>query len=149
MAYPHFYQSQNVHMAFTKSVAKKYKGEIMMSCSQGSEGNGCCSPLDKIFQESFCGNFKGILSNTNPLWEAPRLNATTFDSDYFHGTFEVFNHGPSDVTFSVTPGIDPITVNPGNSISISVKNPTQFIINAPILADNGKYCITLYKRIRA
>lgn len=111
----------------------------------GSQGNDCCCcPNAVILQEQICGNFRDI---NQIVWEAPAVN------DYIQGTFEVFNAGNGPVMFTVnnlpTP---PFTVPPGTSQSISVNNPTNFIIQTTgfpgaVPGTHGKWCITLYKRV--
>ena len=44
---------------------------------------------------------------------------------------------------------DAVTVEPGNTTSQSVNQPTQFTIAAADVGDSGTYCITLYKRVLA
>jgi hypothetical protein len=115
----------------------------------GSKGfNDACCPDGQIFQETLCGNFNGGTDGVEDLvvWQAPA-------GDYFEGTFEIFNSAssPTDATGIIaTPaGNDQVgPVPPGFSIARSTLNPTQFTITAPA-GVNGKFCITLYKRLLA
>ncbi|WP_163100462.1 S-Ena type endospore appendage [Peribacillus alkalitolerans] len=122
-----------------------------MCGNNGSSVNGFCCPDPKIFQEEICGNIQGPVRDN--FWQV----LDPIDSDYFQGTFEVFNCGNDNIEFAVfsvggtSTGI--ITVTPGNTRKVSVNNPIRFAITTPpILGDNpnrsrGKFCITLYKRV--
>ncbi|WP_163100461.1 S-Ena type endospore appendage [Peribacillus alkalitolerans] len=104
--------------------------------------NGFCCPNPQNFVEENCGNIRGPLELVT-VWSAPA------DSDYFQGTFEVFNCGTGNITFSVNQTgtiAERIIVTPGNTRKISVNNPISFIVSAPA-GTSGKFCITLYKRV--
>ncbi|WP_163100463.1 S-Ena type endospore appendage [Peribacillus alkalitolerans] len=119
-----------------------------MCGNHGSNFNGFCCPDPQIFVEKNCGNLRGPLGTTEttpdtfaPVWTGPA------DGDYFQGTFEVFNCGPvGNILFRVSPNATVITVPPGNSIAVSVNNPTSFEVIVPT-GTSGKFCITLYKRV--
>lgn len=112
----------------------------------GSKGfNDACCPSGQIFQEQICGNFYGgTEGETQIVWQAPV-------GDFFEGTFEIFNSAssPGDATGTVNPGgVTVGPVPPGFSMAQTVLNPTDFTITAPA-GVNGKFCITLYKRVLA
>lgn len=111
----------------------------------GNQENRSCCPDASILQEEICGRF-GVINEE--VWIAPIVN------DYIQGTFEVFNSGPGLALFTVhtITDNDPqvYIVPPGNSLAVSVNNPTKFIVQTADLEDNqasGKWCIKLYKRV--
>lgn len=112
----------------------------------GSNGfNGACCPPATIIKEEICGNFNGPFVDVT-VWSAP-------PGDYIQGTFQIFNSAASTgevlAVGAATPPID-LRATPGNTVSQSVSNPTNFVIT--ITADTGEsgtYCITLYKRVLA
>ncbi|WP_163100464.1 S-Ena type endospore appendage [Peribacillus alkalitolerans] len=109
--------------------------------------NGFCCPDPKIFQEEICGNIKGLFAQRTRFWQV----LDPIDSDYFQGTFEVFNCGNDNITFAVLladgTNTGPIIVTPGNTRKISVNNPIALTIITASAASQGKFCITLYKRV--
>lgn len=112
-------------------------------CGSNVSGDCCCCPNAMVFQEKICGNLTGPL-NGFIAWQAPTVN------DYFQGTFEIFNAGPgiitADVLNSASVVIATLTVQPGNSVSVSVNNPNSFSVTV-LDGTHGKFCITLYKRL--
>ncbi|WP_077619557.1 S-Ena type endospore appendage [Bacillus sinesaloumensis] len=100
----------------------------------GSNKSFCC-PESKVLTEEICGVLDGPIDQV--VWTAPS------PSDYFQGTFTVTNTGPTSFIFSVNGVV--YTVPPGNTVSVSVNNPANFIVTL-VEGDTGKYCITLYKR---
>jgi len=105
--------------------------------------NESCCPPAQIFQESISGNFNGT-GAAEIVWTAPA-------GAYFSGTFEIFNSASSPTTVTATMISTPagaLSAAPGNSDTQSVDQPTSFTITAGA-GDNGKYCITLYKRVLA
>ncbi len=76
-------------------------------------------------------------------WRAPLTK-----SDYVQGTFEIFNSSHSRYpVFALVDGAV-LIVEPGNSEIVSVHRPKRFLIFAFGKTD-GKFCVTLYKRILA
>ncbi|WP_108672079.1 S-Ena type endospore appendage [Peribacillus acanthi] len=108
---------------------------------------GFCCPNPQIFQEENCGNIKGLQPPGTSYWQVQQ----PLDSDYFQGTFEVFNCGNDNITFAVTSAdgsfTPDITVTPGNTRKISVNNPIRFNIFTTSANSQGKFCILLYKRV--
>jgi hypothetical protein len=107
---------------------------------------GFCCPEAQIFQEQICGNLQGPLTDTN-VWLAPT------PSDYFQGSFEVFNSGPGIILFEIQDLAGntisgPVGVPVGTSIVLSVNNPGRLVVNVPD-GTRGRFCINLYKRIFA
>ncbi|MFP3886468.1 S-Ena type endospore appendage [Priestia filamentosa] len=110
--------------------------------------NGGLAPPAQMFQESLCGNFNNptAAAVTTTVWTAPA-------GAYFSGTFEIFNSASSPVATPVTATTSSVPVGAlsatsGNSASQSVDQPTDFEITVPPGA-NGKFGITLYKRVLA
>ncbi|WP_163100458.1 S-Ena type endospore appendage [Peribacillus alkalitolerans] len=125
----------------------------MCGSHKNHNNGGFCCPNPQIFVEENCGNLRGPLGTIvggEPatfvtVWSGPT------DSDYFQGTFEVFNCGPTgNITFNVGTTTGEValnfTVTPGNTRKISVNSPSSFNVNVPA-GTSGKFCITLYKRV--
>ncbi|MFE0625315.1 S-Ena type endospore appendage [Priestia aryabhattai] len=107
--------------------------------------NESCCPPAQIFQESICGNFSGTRA-AEIVWSAPA-------GAYFAGTFEIFNSTSSPISTPVTGTmtsnpVGALSADPGNSVTQSVDQPTNFTITATA-GSSGEYCIILYKRILA
>jgi hypothetical protein len=87
-------------------------------------GHGACCPPGQIIKEKICGNFNGP---GGPLvWR--RSGAPV---SYVAGTFEIFNSNSSIGTVTTTGTANPtiiLSAATGNSDSISVTNPSSFII---------------------
>lgn len=94
-----------------------------------------CCPESKVLTEEICGVLQGPIDQV--IWTAPS------PSDYFQGTFTVTNTGNTPFIFSVNGTV--FTVPAGNTVSVSVNNPTIFIVTLDA-GETGKFCITLYKR---
>lgn len=94
-----------------------------------------CCPESKVLTEEICGVLDGPIDQI--VWTAPS------PSDYFQGTFTVTNTGNTTFIFSVNGTV--FDVPAGNTVSVSVNNPTNFIVTL-VEGDFGKFCITLYKR---
>ncbi|MEI2469573.1 S-Ena type endospore appendage, partial [Peribacillus frigoritolerans] len=91
-----------------------------------------------------CGNFTGPTDGANPVW----LVDPPTPSDYFQGTFEVFNASNTSISAEIARTGLPVlafTVPPLTTISRSVTNPTSLVITSDP-GETGKYCIILYKR---
>ncbi len=110
----------------------------------GSKGfNNACCPDPQVFKEEFCGNIGLDAGVTTILWTAP------VPSDYFQGTFQVFNAGVTTIVATVTSSTDSdltLTVPPGFTVSGSINNPISFSESGNSGA-TSKYCVTLYKSI--
>ncbi|WP_449537649.1 S-Ena type endospore appendage [Ferdinandcohnia sp. Marseille-Q9671] len=106
-------------------------------CGSHSNKTSFCCPEAKVFTEEVCGQLQGPINQT--VWTAPT------QSDYFQGTFTVTNTGPSPFVISFNNGA-PFTVPARNTVSVSVNNPTNFDVTLGP-EDDGRYCITLYKRV--
>jgi hypothetical protein len=117
-----------------------------MACS--NKPNGACCPPAQIFKEKICGNFVNT-SDVNQvinLWTAPR-------GDYIQGNFQVFYSTASIgvaegrvIVINIVQGM--VTSTPGNTISQTFMNPTNFSVVAEP-GVSGTYCITVYKRTLA
>ncbi|WP_163100459.1 S-Ena type endospore appendage [Peribacillus alkalitolerans] len=111
------------------------------------KNEGFCCPDPKIFQEEICGNIKGLQPPGTTYWFVP----APVDSDYFQGTFEVFNCGNDNIVFAITRAdgtfTEDIVVTPGNTRKISVNIPVRLNIFTTSASSQGKFCITLYKRV--
>jgi hypothetical protein len=106
--------------------------------------NGACCPTAQIFQEKICGNFTGPTDGANPVW----LVDPSTPSDYFQGTFEVFNASNTPISAEIVRTGQPtlvFTIPPLTTISRSVTNPTSLVITSEA-GETGTYCINLYKR---
>lgn len=116
-------------------------------CGSHNFGNNGCCPSGQVFQEKLCGNVTSNLVNQNAWAARPGVN------DYFQGTFQVFNAGDTGISFDVlssTPGSSAtdIPVPPGSTVSISVANPIQFLIDTTGSVVTGStWCAVLYKRV--
>ncbi|MEH7304366.1 S-Ena type endospore appendage [Neobacillus drentensis] len=107
-------------------------------CGSHKNKTSFCCPEAQIFTEEICGNLEGPINQT--VWTAPS------PSDYFQGTFTVTNLGITPFIFSVNGIVQ--TVPAGNTVSLSVNNPTIFVVTLEA-DDRGRFCITLYKRLFA
>lgn len=101
--------------------------------------NKHCCPEGQVFVEEICGNLRAPIDQD--VWVAP----TPF-SDYVQGTFTVFNSGNTPFLISANGVLPATTVPPGNTVSLSVNNPTRFTVTLDN-GDKGEYCIKLYKRL--
>ncbi|MEH6944104.1 S-Ena type endospore appendage [Bacillus sp. JJ722] len=113
-------------------------------CGTANDANNACCPSSQIFQERICGNFQGPLTGDAAIvWQAPATN-----NDYIQGTFEIFVEN-GDVAATVASPLGAVTfpaVTAGNSLTRSVNSPTSFTLTGVVAGENGRFCITLYKR---